>query len=286
MFFTFIAEKYARLPDITPMMIIALILNVTIVFWNLENFFAPEPEGEKHWTYSRFHAKCESIAKTIMLISDSEGKIPDVIGFAEVGDRTVLERLLWDTILQKSDYRIIHFDSPDHRGIDCALLYRTSTLISLFSQPCHLYEGNGEIMKTRDILLAKFLDTSGDTLAVLVNHHPSKVGGNSSGSREIAMETMLHICDSLTCATVCIGDFNDGALFKGEGTYKYNGKWEKLDGCFHFRTPSLRERVFSHPFLSIQDRAHGGVKPKRTYIGPRYQGGVSDHYPIIIDVEF
>ncbi len=268
------------------MITLLTLLNVSIVFWNLENFFAPDPESEKHWTSSRFYSKCEGIAKTVMLIADSEGSLPDVLCFAEVGDSSVMNRLLRYTILHKAGYRIIHYESPDHRGIDCAMLYRTGSLKKLYSEPCHLYDSLGNIIPTRDILLAKFVTPAEDTLALLVNHHPSKVGGGSSGGRSIAMETMIAICDSLSCPTISVGDFNDGSLFHGEGTYKYDGRWEKLDGCFHFRVRDIREKVFSHPYLTVPDRAHGGIKPKRTYVGPRYQGGISDHFPIVITAEF
>lgn len=268
------------------MKLLLYFLSVTVVFWNLENFFAPDPEGEKHWTSSRFYSKCEGIAKTVMLIADDEGSLPDAVCFAEVGDSSVMARLLHYTCLFKAGYRIIHYESPDHRGIDCAMLYRASTLKKIYSRPCHLYDSSGEIMQTRDILLAEFQTTVGDTLAILVNHHPSKVGGSSSGGRSIAMDTMFAVCDTLSCPTIAVGDFNDGSLFRGEGTYKYDGRWEKLDGCFHFRVRDIREKVFSHPSLTMPDKAHGGIKPKRTYIGPRYQGGISDHFPIVITVDF
>ena len=286
MFLTFLDENYVIQTHIAGMKFLMILLNVTIVFWNLENFFAPDPESEKRWTYTRFHSKCEGIAKTILLIGDTRGALPDAVGFAEVGDRKVLEHLIGSTLLRKTDYRIIHYDSPDHRGIDCALLYRASRLRLVYSQPCHLYDNNGEILPTRDILLVKFTCTEGDTLAVLVNHHPSKVGRNSSGARDIAMDTMLGICDTLTCPTAAVGDFNDGSLFNGEATYRYDGKWEKLDGCFPFRMKSVSETAFSHPSLTVPDRAHGGVKPKITYVGPRYQGGISDHFPIVVNVDF
>ena len=146
------------------------VLGISIVFWNLENFFAPDPDSEKHWTSSRFYSKCEGIAKTIMLIADEEGELPDVVCFAEVGDSTVMARLLHYTSLFKAGYRIIHYESPDHRGIDCALLYKKASLSVLYSQPCHLYDSLGNIMPTRDILLAKFVSRDNDTLISAVDY--------------------------------------------------------------------------------------------------------------------
>ena len=115
------------------------------MFWNVENLF----EGRPH-----FRDKCNGIAKTIMLAGDEFGGLPDVVGLAEVENATVLRRLIGSTCLRKSDYAIVHYDSPDRRGIDCALLYRRSRFRQVFSKPCHLRDSAGRILSTRDILLA------------------------------------------------------------------------------------------------------------------------------------
>ena len=103
---------------------------------------------------------------------------------------------------------------------------------------------------------------------------------------------------------VSMGDFNDtpestsGYLrkmvnlaaikaAKGEGTIKYEGKWELID--MFFVSPSLagagaEMKIISIPFLTVKDNAHSGEKPFRTYSGPRYSGGVSDHRPIVLKV--
>lgn len=245
---------------------------VTVVFWNVENFFGDRPY---------FYAKCNGIAKTIMEIADREGEMPDVIAMAEVGDRKVLERLVFTTTLRKFDYRIVHYDSPDKRGIDCALLYRKGSLRKCRSKPCHLYDSTGTVMNTRDILLCEF-----DSLAILVNHHPSKVGQDSDDRRRIAMDRMNGLCDSLENAGIhrilCIGDFNDNLWGTfSQGTIKYNGEWEKIDGYFS-RGLDVNEQVFVSPFLLTKDSKFGGEKPLRSFSGPRYLGGLSDHLPVII----
>ena len=248
---------------------------VTVVFWNVENFFGDRPY---------FYAKCNGIAKTIMEIADREGEMPDVIAMAEVGDRKVLERLVFTTALRKFDYRIVHYDSPDKRGIDCALLYRKGSLRKCRSKPCHLYDSTGTVMNTRDILLCEF-----DSLAILVNHHPSKVGQGSDDRRRIAMDRMNGLCDSLENEGVrrilCVGDFNDNlwGTFT-QGTIKYNGEWEKIDGNFS-RGLDVNEQVFVSPFLLTKDSKFGGEKPLRSFSGPRYTGGISDHLPIILRIK-
>ena len=114
------------------------------MFWNVENLFEARPH---------FRDKCNGIAKTIMLAGDEFGEVPDVIGLAEVENRQVVQKMVTRTALRKLDYGIVHYDSPDHRGIDCALLYRRSRFRVLHSKPCHFTDSSGRLLPTRDILL-------------------------------------------------------------------------------------------------------------------------------------
>ncbi len=299
-----------------------------VMFWNLENLFDwrkdslntsdSEAEftssGNRHWTKHRFMAKCGAIAKSIFWIKDSEGMLPDVIGIAEVENRFVLERLLRDTPLYKTDYKIIHFDSPDPRGIDVGLLYRDSKLELLQAMPLRVGGGTDPPMRTRDILLTKFRKPDGDSVAFLVNHHPSKYGGKTGDRRKVALRRLREVTDSLQRSglvnILAMGDFNDtpgnpafgiltdGPPFhltnlavplaeKGEGTIRYSGKWEMIDMFFASENLVLNGhihemKVLRLPFLMTRDNAHSGEKPLRTYTGPRYVGGVSDHCPIVV----
>ena len=149
-----------------------------------------------------------------------------------------------------------------------------------------------------------------DRWAILVNHHPSKYGGSSSAwRREAAVDRLRELCDSLRAAgwsrIVATGDFNDTAdapLFRrldalenlalplaarGQGTIRFNGRWELIDLFFLSAAASpacassgARMTILHPPFLTERDKTHSGEKPRRTYIGPRYNGGVSDHRPI------
>lgn len=254
------------------------------VFWNLENFFDYRSEAApQFWTRGRFYTKCDAVAKTLMLISDDCGRLPDVVGFAEIENDFVLRSLVSSTLLRKLGYGIVHHESPDHRGIDCGLIYRKSALKLLDSYPKHVYDSSGAVMATRDILVAEF-----EGITVLVNHHPSKIGGKSD-RREAAMKRMLETVDSLRSAgcprVLAIGDFNDELWpSEGEGTLKYNGNWEKIDGCFIFGALEADEQVFMHPLLLVRDKAFGGMKPRRCFVGPRYEGGISDHLPLVLHV--
>lgn len=289
--------------------------SLKVMFWNLENYFdwrndttsVSDAEfssrGERHWTRKRFRAKSNAIAKSILWAG-----APDVIGLAEVENAFVLKRLLAETALRKLDYRIVHYDSPDPRGIDVALLYRSSRLALADAKPCHLYAADSTVMPTRDILLAHFRTPEGADVTFLVNHHPSKYGGTavSEKRRAIAVRRLREVADSLGVigqkTLLAMGDMNDTPgnpiyrelaptlvnlaepLFqRGEGTIKYDGAWELIDQFFV--SPSARTSPMSilHvPFLTVPDKGFSGTKPLRTYSGPRYLGGVSDHCPIIL----
>jgi len=278
---------------------LAAILSIVAVFWNVENFYDYREERQSK---ARFYAKCSGIGKEVLRIADHYGRIPDLIGFAELENSFVLSQLRYSSLLRKLDYAQVHYESPDHRGIDCGLLYRKSSLQLIDSKPCHLYDSTGRIMATRDILLASFKMKDGRRLDVLVNHHPSKYGGKSDYGRNVALRRMLQIRDSLLATGgefLSFGDFNDTPGWtapglkdlslplerKGEGTIRFNGSWELIDRCFTADSADARMEIFDDPALSVKDAAHGGTKPRRTNSGPRYIGGISDHYPIVVLME-
>ena len=290
-----------------------------VMFWNLENFFDYRdegggssdtefsPKGGRHWTGRRFYTKCNAIAKALLWTGGKYGRMPDVIGFAEVENAFVLRRLLQSTILRKLDYGIVHRESPDRRGIDVALLYRKSVYDTVSVQLRKMYDGEGALMRTRGILCVTLRDRAEGTLHhFLVNHHPSKYGGveASDARRRQAVATLRQLSDSLGTPIVAMGDFNDtpanpvygewlaGALdspadrlFRsGRGTIRFEGKWELID--LFFTSPGIpcEMEIVEIPFLLKEDRTYAGVKPFRTYSGPRYIGGVSDHLPVVLKI--
>lgn len=291
--------------------------SLRVMFWNVENFFdwrndstsVSDAEfsslGARRWTRKRFYTKCNAIAKAVFW-----AEAPDVIGLAEVENAFVLRRLLNATLLRKLDYRIVHFDSPDPRGIDVALLYRSSRLVLADAAPCHLFAEDSSVISTRDIMLARFIAPDGGDIAFLVNHHPSKYGGAASGPRrQRAVLRLKQLADSLQSIGVtrilAMGDMNDtpanpvyrqleptlrnlaGPLYRqGEGTIKYDGAWELIDMFFASATVHVGPmHILTIPFLTTRDATHAGTKPLRTYSGPRYLGGVSDHRPILVTLK-
>ena len=287
------------------------------MFWNLENFYDWTDQGTgesdrefssyggKHWTIRKFYTKCDDIAKSLMWIGDRYGRVPDVIGLAEVENKGVLKKLLSYTILRKYDYDVIHFDSKDRRGIDVAMIYRKSSMT-----PESISLKTPEKQETRDILHVEMRVAEQMIVDFIVNHHPSKYGGEkqSQGRRFAVMKYLYDMCDSLKRLgrnnIVAMGDFNDtpdGSQFSlisriltnkglvlhesGEGTIRYKGKWELIDNFL--TSPEMKTsdmETVKIPFLMTYDRRYPGYKPFRTYSGPRYIGGVSDHCPIVMKI--
>lgn len=298
---------------------------LSILFWNLENFFDYHDGGKsdadnefsslgsRRWTKARFLAKCNAIAKSVLWIADEKGRIPDIIAVAEVENRYVLEKLLSETILRKYDYQIVHYDSPDPRGIDLGILYRKSSVKLKNSSKIAVKSSERRELLTRDILQADFSTKDSVCISLLVNHHPSKYGDDSQWKREAAMASMIAAKDSLLNIgndnIIVTGDFNEQAdnikmkdlnpentlvnlgipfAKKGQGTIRYDGKWEMID--MFMVSPALESKSYMEivriPFLNTWDNVHAGEKPLRTYSGPRYLGGVSDHYPILFSIFF
>ena len=288
------------------------------MFWNLENFFDWTDQGtgesdaefssygKRHWTRKRFYTKCDAVSKTIFHIGDLYGKLPDVMGFAEIENRGVLEKLCSSTLLRKCGYRIIHFDSSDRRGIDVAFLYRT-TCYNHLSTSLRTPETDGNKLQTRDMLHVSLKDLQTDEIYdYIVCHHPSKFGGEESSrpKRFAAMAALKEMCDSLGNRNIIVmGDFNDvpsAAQFDmldnilvnksdtlhaaGRGTIRYEGKWDLIDMFLvssNIEGHSVMD-IPEVPFLMTRESRHAGEKPLRTYSGPRYLGGVSDHLPVVL----
>lgn len=255
-----------------------------IMFWNVENYFDPfddpltndeefTPSGDKHWTWSRFIKKRDAIAKTILASGDEYGDYPILIGLAEIENRMVLNQLCHQTVLSKLNYRYIHYDSPDRRGVDVALLYREEFFKPIQTESYQM-ELPDSLQHTRSVLYVKGVVYGYDTLHLLVNHWPSKLGGekNSLPRRMAVSRQVRTICDSILISDessniVIMGDFNDTPrskplkyLEKGEGTLpslinpgvkgglkrsgtiKYKGEWEMID---HFFISSSLQRDMS-----------------------------------------
>jgi hypothetical protein len=196
--------------------------DLRLVFYNTENYFDPfddslsldeefTPAGSRHWTWERFLEKERRIYK--VLASIGEWDPPGLIALCEVENRFVLNRLTGKTPLLKYNYRIIHRDSPDPRGIDVALLYRPAKFRPLHWK-YHTVVGTRE--PTRDILHVNGIALGSDTLHLLVCHWPSRWEGylESLPERIAAAGTLRRILDSILQSEpvpkiLIAGDLND-----------------------------------------------------------------------------
>ena len=273
------------------------------------------PTGDKHWTWKKFLVKRNLIAKALLSMQDSYGDWPLAVGFAEVENRMVLRQLTERTPLAKLGYGVVHRDSPDSRGIDVGFIYREEYMTVLKVEARTVLTGRER--PTRDILhVTAGLYLPGgppDTVHFIINHWPSKFGGEeySRPFRQAASDTLRRVVEALRDSAsgelppvIVMGDFNDtpdsepvvslqrrtglhnpslSLHERGEGTLKYNGRWELID--LFLVSPALRDvrmEIYTHPLLLEEDEKFLGQKPFRTYYGPQWHGGVSDHLPIVL----
>lgn len=315
-----------------------------VAFWNFENFFDPfvdstrvynefTENGGQHWTVSRFYRKRNNMYKAILALS--EGKPLAVLGIAEIENQYVLNMLFNKTPLKNHNYRIIHYEGDDKRGIDVALVYCIDKLQLIHSEGVKVKNPKNRNYKTRDILYVKFYDRRGDTIHCFVNHWPSRYGGERETIelRALAANTLKHKVDSLVFLhqtipkIIIMGDFNDtpddpsisevlcakalnrtarddvlvnlftdGRKLGFEGTLKHQYNWQIFDQIIVSKSlidndiglcyKKNSATIFHGDFLFEKDESFGEVKLFRTYVGPKYFGGYSDHLPVYIDLNF
>lgn len=278
------------------------------------------PESEKKWTPERYQKKLDDIARVLTSIDAKD--LPEIIGLEEVENRGVLEDLINTSAMGKGHYAIVHQDSPDNRGIDVALLYRPAEfqLISFEVIPVdpgfktrdilHVY---GKFKKQN---FHFFVNHWPSRIGGLEKSEPNRV---------VAAETLKKAVDQVlatdpTANIVIMGDMNDtpenkslkevlGAgmpgspsqlvnlmmplALEGKGSYYYRGSWDMLDNLIvsqslldskGFRVSPVKGHIFSQDWMNYTDK-NGNVSPNRTYGGPNYYGGVSDHYPVYFELK-
>lgn len=200
-----------------------------IGFYNLENFYDtindPKthdeeflPNGTKHYTSEVYLDKVGRLAEVLSKIGTDLS--PDglaIIGDAEIENETVLLDLVHHPLLKKRNYQIIHYDSPDERGVDVALLYNPKYFSKEFSESLFvpIFNQDGSPRKTRDILFVKG-KLDGEEIFIMVGHWPSRRGGEevSAPNRAIAAGVCRHKADSILAKNpdakiVIMGDLND-----------------------------------------------------------------------------
>ncbi|MFV0468034.1 MAG: endonuclease/exonuclease/phosphatase family protein [Dysgonomonas sp.] len=244
-----------------------------IAFYNLENLYHPEstdslrdrafsPTGENAWTMDKYRRKLDNMAYAISQIAkDYNGVV--MLGVSEIGNRQVLEDLIHTGELASRDLAIVHYDSPDRRGVDVGFIYNPKIFKVVSSKAYPYVLPSNPEFRTRDQLLVSGI-LAGEPVNVIVNHWPSRYGDKSSELREHAASICKHITDSIRAAdpnakVIIMGDLNDdpnnksckevlgakknikdvkdGDLYntmwpffaKGIGSLCYQGKWNLFD---------------------------------------------------------
>jgi len=295
-----------------------------IVSYNVENLFHPahdsvagEPkddlewtlEGERRWTYARYRNKVENIARVLTNIGEWEGV--DIVGLCEVENAQCVKQLC--NVLRHGEYDFVHYESPDRRGIDVALVYKKSRIDTLQTRPIPVSlvsPDNGVTETTRDVLYVHAKTDDLDTLHLFVCHMPSQLGGRtgSEWKRKAVRNILQNAVDSVLQADsqariIVMGDMNSSpaddlaglnnrmkdrtdSIQNTKGTHKWHGQWTCLDQFY--TSPALDTvssvRIYDAEWIQETDERYMGLKPKRTYNGFRYQNGFSDHLPIVLTI--
>lgn len=250
----------------------------SVAFYNLENLFDTIndpttndeeflPDGNYRWGSLKYQNKLQNMAYTISKLATDKfcPQGPAVIGVSEIENREVLEDLIKTGELAKRNYDIVHFNSPDRRGVDVAMLYDRDQFTVDTAISVRLTFKHDPTRLTRDQLLVSGR-LANERVHIIVNHWPSRLGGEqkSRPSREAAAELSKHLADSVLAAdpqskVIIMGDLNDdpnnksccevlgavknqdqvteGGYFntmwklfdEGYGTLGYQGKWNLFD---------------------------------------------------------
>ncbi|MBN2765780.1 MAG: endonuclease [Paludibacteraceae bacterium] len=246
-----------------------------IMCYNVENYFDCVNDtttldeeylsgGMRGWNYAKYQQKQANIGKVITALGGWEA--PALVGLCEVESERALRDLTVFSGLKSLKYKFIHYESPDARGIDVALLYQRSMFKPIISRSVTITNPQFPESKTRDLLYAAGRIPSGDTLHVFVCHFPSRLGGElESENKRMFVASVLRASVDSVCALnhdaaiVIMGDFNDypdnksmqtilGAnppedkplsnklynlMFpihvSGKGSHKHAGEWGALD---------------------------------------------------------
>jgi hypothetical protein len=239
-----------------------------IAFYNLENFYDtihnPKindtdflPNGSKQYTSAVYLNKTEHLATVISQIgTDINTDGPALLAVAEIENDTVLNDLINEPVLLKRHYHFIHYDSPDPRGVDVALIYNPKYFKVDTSYKLRVKLENGKShFFTRDILYVKGkLDN--ETIHVLVNHWPSRLGGEqkSEGSRKAAAAVAKKQIDLIlkndsTAKIIMMGDLNDDPV---------NASVAKVLGA-DGNLQNIKQTGLYNPFVDLYKKGIGSI---------------------------
>lgn len=303
-----------------------------IVSYNVENLFDTIddpatrdedflPAGKLHWTGQRYRHKLDQLARAITWAGDGA---PMIVGLAEVENEAVMRDLAATAPLKHAAYTVVHFDSPDERGIDVGLLVRSADAQVVEKEAIPVDLGRDH---TRDVLYALVQLKGGERLHVLMNHWPSRREGEerSAGKRMAAARVVRQKVDAILrmaprAKVLVMGDFNDypqdasirqglqaacatgpgitlvdlmcAAPEVGGGSIQYQGEWGYFDQMIASNALLEGPGLTLGPATACRDgrllfrHPRFGPSPDKTYGGDRYKGGFSDHLPVVAHLKY
>ena len=245
-----------------------------IGFYNLENLFDTHhdegkndyeylPDGANQWTEAKYTKKLHNMASVIRAMKDENKVWHALLGVSEIENRHVLEDLVSQPEIAEANYQIVHYDGPDRRGVDVALLYRPNQFKVLESKSLP-FDFNSEIefsmneeekayFRTRDILMVRGM-LGGEMFAVFVAHLPSRIGGKGGdlrarGGEIMYQESMKLMAEYPDIKIVAMGDMNDNPTDLSMAVYMH-GK-ENID--------EVAKEDFFSPFVSMLKAGYGSL---------------------------
>lgn len=246
--------------------------NYVIGFYNLENLFDIYddpvkndseflPEGKNKWTQAKYEKKLHNMAKVIRSMADNNKRWHTILGISEIENRLVIEDLVSQPEIADANYQIVHYDSPDRRGVDVALLYKPDQFTYLDSEAIP-FDFNSDIdfsdtdtsyFKTRDILMVHGL-IAGEHFAFYVAHLPSRIGGKGGNLRSRGAEIIYNHSREMEAKypgikIVAMGDMNDNPT--DDSMAKYLHGQERLENV----TPG----EFFSPYVSMLKAGYGSL---------------------------
>ena len=297
---------------------------MVIGFYNVENLFDiyddPKtfdeeftPFGKKQWDNDRYQKKINDISTVISSLSSKNN--PALIGLAEIENYDVLKDLIKAKSLYKTNYKVIHRDNNDSRGIDVAAIYDANSLNVI---KYNYYKVDG--LHTRDILHIEGEIANSEHIHFFITHWPSRRKGEKETEYkrvEVAKIIRSKIDNLLDLNSneriVIMGDFNDepsnksvtNYLMKDDfynlhdtyentknGTVNHRGDWMVFDQIIisnsllndnTYKLDKNSGKIYTNNDITFT-HSDGNKVPSRTYGGPKYFGGASDHYPVYMTI--
>lgn len=288
---------------------------------SLKNDDAFTVSSPRNWNWERFNLKKDLLAKTYIALS--KGNLPAIIGLCEIENNQVLNALCNDSPLKKGNYDYIHYNSPDIRGMDVGMIYRKDKFKVISHEKIVIDSSLIIDEPTRDILYVNG-NLNKLPLHIFIVHAPSRRNNDRNKPLRQAIFELIYkkakiLYDSGEKNIIIMGDFNDNPwdksvekgfrtsggyynhqpllvnLMKKEknkrGSYTYSGQMLNFDQFLvtqdmieRIDTITSPSHIFIPDFMIDPNPKTTKVTPFSTYKGYKYQGGISDHFPIFMKV--